>query len=146
MIHFPFSLVFGERIRKEQLMMITSNVFRRKCINEKSSQPPKDNKRQVIMLKVPQVSVIPNNCYAQIPGKDLGVSEILSQEHKGRFTSYLYANREQGCLSHWRACATPFSAPWNRLWEPALLTLHCTAGAETPMPRRKTERDILSIR
>lgn len=34
---FPFSLVFGERIRKEQSMMFRSNVFRRKCINERGA-------------------------------------------------------------------------------------------------------------
>lgn len=58
---FPFSLVFGERSRKEQSMMFTSNVFSRKCINEKSSHPAKDSKRQVIMLKVPHVSLTPND-------------------------------------------------------------------------------------
>lgn len=32
---FPFSLVFGER--KEQSMTFRSNVFRRKCINERGA-------------------------------------------------------------------------------------------------------------
>lgn len=52
---------------------------------------------------------------------------ILSQEYRRSFTSYLYANREQGCPSPWRACPIPFSAPWNLLWEPALLISHCIA-------------------
>lgn len=47
------SLVFGERIRKEQSMIFISNVFRRKYINEGSSQPAKDRKRWVILLEVP---------------------------------------------------------------------------------------------
>ena len=55
-----FSIVFGEKIRKEQPMMFTGNVFRRKCINQ-SSWPAKDSKRQIIMLKVLQVSLIPND-------------------------------------------------------------------------------------
>lgn len=59
--NFPFSLVSGERIRKEQSMMFRSIVFRKKCIKERSSQPAKDSKRPVIMLKVPQVLLIPND-------------------------------------------------------------------------------------
>jgi len=52
---------------------------------------------------------------------------ILSQHYKRSFTGYLSANREQWCLSSWRAHPIPFSAPWYLLRELAVLTSRCIA-------------------
>lgn len=111
---------------------------------ERSSQPAKDSKRQVIMLSVPQVSLTPR---LKLLAKVWVLLRILSQEHKRSFTSYLYANREQGCLSHWRACPIPFSAPWNLLWEPALLisALHCNCGLKLQCQQGKQKETFFQL-
>ena len=128
-------------------MMFTSNVFSRKCINEKSSHPAKDSKRQVIMLKVPHVSLTPNDSQAQIPGKDLGVSENFISRAQEEFYKLPVCKQRAGVPQPLESLPYPLLSSL----EPAVGTssayfaLHCNCGLKLQCQQGKQKEMFFQL-